>query len=509
MSIEAPSAKDFEALSQRFGLRLSEAERAAFVSFAEGVKLSYDRLDEVPDPQPARFAGERSPGHAPRDADNPYNAWAWISEIKGSANGPLAGERIGVKDNIAVAGLPMRNGSRTLGNFVPTIDATVITRILEAGGIIAGKTTCEDLCFSGGSHTSWPAPVKNPRKPSHAAGGSSSGSAAAIAAGDIRMCLGGDQGGSVRTPASWCGIVGLKPTHGLVPYTGIFPVEPTLDHCGPMGRTVEDVARLLAVIAGPDGLDPRQHNAVVQDYLSALDSPLQGLKVGVVREGFGRPESDPATDETVRGALQALQRQGAQLEEVSIPWHLEGFHVYTAIVLEGISEMMLKGNAMGYGWQGYYSAEMLEAFGRNWRARPDELPVAAKFVLLTSEYIRDKYYGRHYAKAQNLRRKFRAAYDEALSRFDVLAMPTIPFRAPPLPEADCGPEATILHSFNMEGNTGPFDVTGHPAISVPCGMVDELPVGLMFIGKAFDEVSVLRAAHHLERIAQAEGQWTP
>ncbi|WP_137392118.1 amidase [Rhodoligotrophos defluvii] len=506
MSIEAPSAQDLAALAKRFGLEPSDADLSAFEAFAGGLRVSYDWLDEQTEPQPPRFAGERLPGHAPRDAENPYNAWAWMSDIRGSASGPLAGIRIGVKDNIAVAGLPMRNGSRTLGNFVPTIDATVVTRILEAGGTIAGKTTCEDLCFSGGSHTSWPAPVRNPRKPGHAAGGSSSGSAAAIAAGDVRMCLGGDQGGSIRTPSSWCGTVGLKPTHGLVPYTGIFPVEPTLDHCGPMGRTTEDVARLLAVIAGPDGLDPRQHKTVVRDYISALNLPLHGLSVGVVRQGFGRPESDLATDETVRDALKVLQQNGAEVEEVSIPWHPDGFHVYTAIVLEGIAEMMLKGNAMGYGWQGYYSTEMLEAFAGHWRSRPDELPLAAKFVLLASEYMRDKYHGRHYAKAQNLRPAFRAAYDEALQRFDVLAMPTIPFRAPPLPETDCGPEATILHSFNMEGNTGPFDVTGHPAISVPCGAVDELPVGLMFVGKAFDEISVLRAAHHAESLARAGGR---
>ena len=172
----------------------------------------------------------------------------------------------------------MMNGSRSVEGYIPDNDATVVTRILDAGGTILGKATCEDLCLSGSSFTSMPHPVTNPHDPGRAAGGSSSGSAVLVSIGAVDMALGGDQGGSIRMPASWTGIYGLKPTHGLVPYTGAFPIELTLDHCGPMAGTVEDVALLLSVIAGEDGHDPRQINVVKQDYMAALirESQISG-----------------------------------------------------------------------------------------------------------------------------------------------------------------------------------------------------------------------------------------
>lgn len=502
MPVKAPPAGAFAALGQGLGLTLSAEEASAFARLAEGVMASYRRLDAIPEPAPpARPA--RDQGRAPTAADNPYGAWAWLSEIREAPAGLLSGVRIGIKDNICVAGLPMRSGSRSLEGFVAQRDATVVTRILAAGGIVAGKTVCEDLCFSGGSHTSHPAPVRNPRNPLHSAGGSSSGSAAAIAAGDVAMCLGGDQGGSVRTPAAWCGCVGLKPTHGLVPYTGIFSLETSLDHCGPMGRTVEDVARLLAAIAGPDGRDPRQPSAPAADYLSLLGRPARGLRIGVLREGFGRPESEAAVDERVRRVLAELAAAGAEVESLSIPWHLDAYHVYTAIVLEGAVGVMFRGDGAGYGWQGEYPAELMSFWGRSWRGRPDRLPAVAKYVLLLGEFLQRNYPGRFYAKAQNLRRELRAAYDAALSHYDLLAMPTIPFRAPLLPDADCGTEETIVAALDMEGNTGPFDASGHPAISVPCGLEGGLPVGLMFVGRHFDEAAVLRAARGVEML----GAW--
>src|SRR5205085_6207754 len=205
------------------------------------------------------------------------------------------------KDNIEVAGVPMMNGSRTLEGFVPTRDATVVTRLLAAGATITGKSVCEDLCFSGGSHTSATGPVRNPWDVTRTTGGSSSGSAALVAAGEADLALGGDQGGSVRIPSAWCGTVGHKPTHGLVPYTGAFPIEFTLDHLGPITRTVADAALMLSVMAGPDGFDPRQRAGLpAQDYVGALSAPAAGLRIGVVTEGFGTPVSQPGVDDAVR-----------------------------------------------------------------------------------------------------------------------------------------------------------------------------------------------------------------
>jgi amidase len=499
LAFRSPSENELRNLAQALGLPVAAEEIGAYAALIDGLAPSYARLAQLAEPvRPVRHP--RDGGHAPAASDNPYGAWAWRCEIGGASGGPLSGLRIGIKDNICVAGLPMRNGSRTFDGFTPRSDATVVERILDAGGVIVGKTVCEDLCFSGGSHTSQPGPVRNPHNRLHSAGGSSSGSAAAIVAGDVPMCLGGDQGGSVRTPAAWCGCVGLKPTHGLVPYTGIFSVETGLDHCGPMGRTVEDVARLLAVIAGPDGLDSRQPAQAPGDYLGALAGTAKGLRIGVVREGFGRPESEAITDDHVRRVLAELTDAGAQVETISIPWHLDAYHIYTCIGIEGAAEITFKSDAMGYGWQGERPGDLIQFWGESWRSRPDRLPTIAKYTLLASEHIRRTSGTAFYVKAQNLRLEMRAAYDAALASYDVLAMPTIPFRAPKLPDPACGVEETITAALNMEGNTGPFDVSGHPAISVPCGMEGGLPVGLMFIGKPFDEAAVMRAASAVERL---------
>ena len=223
----------------------------------------------------------------------------------------LAGQRVAVKDNICVAGVPLMNGSRVLEGYVPEIDATVVTRVLDAGGTIAGKAACEDLCFSAGSHTCATGPIRNPHNPAHSAGGSSGGSAALVAAGEVEMALGGDQGGSIRTPSCWCGVYGLKPTWGLVPLTGAMPIAYAVDHCGPIGASTADVARLLTAIAGPDPHDPRTALARTGDYMAALEEGVKGLTIGVLKEGFGHPASDKATDRKVRAAINRFKALGA------------------------------------------------------------------------------------------------------------------------------------------------------------------------------------------------------
>src|SRR5258708_7425232 len=201
----------------------------------------YDAGEGMPEYVPA-VKYPRMPGYRPEGEENKYNAWYVKTEVAGAASGKLAGKTVALKDNICLAGVAMMNGASTLEGYMPEIDATVATRVLDAGGTIVGKTVCEYFCFSGGSHTSATGPVHNPHRQGYSAGGSSSGSAAVVAAGEVPMALGGDQGGSIRIPASFCGIYGLKPTHGLVPYTGIMPIELTLDHTGPMTATVEDNA---------------------------------------------------------------------------------------------------------------------------------------------------------------------------------------------------------------------------------------------------------------------------
>jgi amidase len=226
---------------------------------------------------------------------------------------------------VCLAGVPMMIGAGLLEGYVPEVDATVVERILDAGGEIAGKAVCEYYCVSGGSHTSVSGPVHNPRKRGYTTGGSSSGSAALVAAGDVDMAIGGDQAGSIRIPASHCGIVGLKPTFGLVPYTGIAPLEITLDTCGPMTANVRDNALLLEVIAGPDGIDSRQRGIPAGRYSEAIDGGVKGLRVGVLKEGFGHPNSEADVDARVREAGARLAKLGAVVEDVSVAMHGLGF----------------------------------------------------------------------------------------------------------------------------------------------------------------------------------------
>ena len=219
----------------------------------------------------------------------------------------------------------MMNGASTMEGYVPDVDATVATRILDAGGTIVGKTVCEYFCFSGGSHTSASGPVHNPHRMGYSAGGSSSGSAAVVALAEVPMALGGDQGGSIRIPAAFCGVYGMKPTHGLVPYTGVMPIELTLDHTGPITATVEDNALLLEVLAGPDELDPRQYGgAVAKPYREALTKSAAGLRIAVVEEGFGHSQSQSQVDAIVREAAERFKGFNATVDTVSIPMHRDG-----------------------------------------------------------------------------------------------------------------------------------------------------------------------------------------
>jgi amidase len=498
MPIEAPSAEQILDIAAGFGMDLTCEDAQSFVKLMAGLKASYDHLDTLIEPKlPVKYP--RTPGRQPSPEENPYNAWTFKTEITGATRGKLAGKRVAIKDNICVAGIPMMNGSRVLEGYVPEVDATVVTRILDAGGTIIGKTVCEDLCFSGGSHTSKPLPVKNPHKPTHSAGGSSSGSAVAVALGEADMALGGDQGGSIRMPACWCGIYGLKPTHGLVPYTGVFPIEITLDHCGPLASNVENVALMLSVIAGPDGLDPRQIGTRTQDYMKAIKQDVKGLKIAVVKEGFGRQESEVIVDKTVREATKTLKNLGAEVEDVSVPMHIDGYHIWSAIIVEGAAELMIKGNGFGSNWDGYYVTSLMDAYARGWRSRPNDMAETVKMVLFFGEYARRYYHGRYYAKAQNLRRSLRDAYDAILKTHDLMLMPTIPFRATAIPAANCSREDYVTMALSMVTNTSPFDASSHPAINVPCGKADGLPIGMMLIGRRYDEATVLRAAAAYER----------
>ncbi|TCJ18904.1 amidase [Rubrobacter taiwanensis] len=499
MAAKRPTIGQLRDIAHEYNLRLEDADLESYRDLMGGVLASYARLDELAEPAP-EVKYPRSGGYRPGPDENALGAWYWKCSVKGAQSGPLSGKRVAVKDNVCVAGVPMMNGSSVLEGYVPETDATIVTRILDAGGEIAGKAVCEHLCFSGGSHTSDTGPVLNPHDPSRSAGGSSSGSAALVAAGEVDMAIGGDQGGSIRIPSSWCGAYGLKPTRGLVPYTGIFPIELTLDHTGPIAATVEDVALLLAAIAGEDGLDPRQRDVQVGDYTGALEGGAEGLRVGVVPEGFGWPGvSEEDVDRMVREAVRKFGEIGAKVGEVSIPMHRDGIHIWNAIAVEGATALMVRGNSMGTNWTGHYTTSLLDAYARGRITRGGDLSDTVKLVVLLGQYMQDAYHGRYYAKAQNLARRLTAAYDEALSEVDLLAMPTLPMKATPIPPPDAPREEVVARALEMIPNTAPFDVSGHPAMNVPCGLSDGLPVGLMLVGRRWEEATVLRAARAFEQ----------
>lgn len=501
MSVAKPSLAQLEDIALDLGFDLEPERLAEFQALMEGAVAAYNVVDALPDEKPA-VTYPRTPGYQPPAAENPLNAWYVRTEVKGAPEGKLAGKRVALKDNVCLAGVPMMNGAATLQGYVPDLDATIVTRLLDAGATILGKAHCESFCLSGGSHTSALGPVHNPHRHGYSAGGSSSGSAALVAAGEVELAIGGDQGGSIRIPASFCGIYGMKPSWGLVPYTGIMPIEATIDHTGPMTANVADNALMLEVLAGPDGLDPRQSGVPAAPYTEALGKGVQGMRIGLVKEGFGWPASQPEVDAKLRDAAARFEKLGAVVEEVSVPMHRIGKDIWAPIGNEGLQAQMMRGNGMGFNWKGLYTVGLLDAHAP-WRERANDLSDTLKLSMFIGEYFSRYYRGRYYAKAQNIARRLTADYDAALARYDLLLMPTLPMVATPLPPADAPLALIAQRAFEMLPNTCPTDVTGHPAMSLPCGLVDGLPVGAMLIGPRWGESAIYAAAAAFE----ADGDW--
>ena len=501
MTVQRPTLSQMKDIVAELGMHMSDARIMEFLEVMQGTLDAYDVVDALPDYLPPVLY-PRTSGYRPTPEENPMNAWYVKTEIRGAPRGPLHGRTVALKDNICLAGVPMMNGAATLKGYTPDIDATIVTRLLDAGATIVGKAHCEYFCLSGGSHTNATGPVHNPHRHGYSAGGSSSGSAALVAAGEVDMAVGGDQGGSIRMPASYCGCYGMKPTHGLVPYSGIMPIESTIDHAGPMTQNVMDNALMLEVMAGADGLDPRQYDVQTDRYTAAVGRGASGLRIAVVKEGFGHASSEADVDAKVRTAADAFRRIGANVDEVSIPWHLKGLAIWTPIGLEGLTNQMMLGNGMGTGWEGLYTTSLLE-YHANWRARADELSDTLKISMLVGQYHLKHTRGRYYAKAQNLARQLRAEYNKVFASYDLLLMPTTPMKATPLPPADSSLALWCQRAFEMLPNTAPFDVTGHPAMSIPCGMSQGLPVGLMLVGRRYEESTIYRAAGAFEQM----GDW--
>jgi amidase len=496
--LRAPTAGDIERLGAADLLQFAPGEAETFASFAGTWLESLDALEEVPELDVPLRHHVRDPGRHPTPEEDPFNAFVRLCRVEGAPDGPLAGRRIGIKDNLAVAGIPVTNASRTL-SYTPTVDAVVVERILDAGGTIVGKLNLDDFSASGYGDTSVFGATRNPHAPAHAAGGSSSGAGAAVAAGLVDLAVGVDQGGSVRMPAAACGVVGLKATTGLVPSFGLSYIDHCFDCVGPIGRTVADVAALLGVIAGPDWRDPQWvRDLTLDDYAAGLADGVDGLRVAVLDEAIGDDACSPTVREGLEAAASALRGAGATVEHVSIPLWRCGFPIWLGTLILGWPQM-LRSNGISAGHFGYVDVERVHAAGLVRRTESHLLPSTAKLALLVSSYLHERYQAVPLARAQNQRIALRRALDDAFERFDVLLTPTTPGTAIRLPEGRMTEEQAMARVVAENVLTCPLNVTGHPALAVPSGVdPDGLPTSVQLIGPRWGERRLLAAGAALE-----------
>ena len=418
-------------------------------------------------------------------------------EGDGETDGPLAGTTVAVKDNISTAGIRTTCGSEMLADYVPPYSATVVDRLTEAGATIVGKTNMDEFGMGTTTETSAFGPTRNPVDPERVPGGSSGGSAAAVAAGEADVALGSDTGGSVRCPAAFCGVVGIKPTYGLVSRYGLVAYANSLEQIGPIAGTVEEAAAALDVIAGPDpndgttrdladvgGADP---NA---SYAAAADGDVDGLRIGVPTELF--EGADERVVETVEAALADLETQGAETTEISLPSVEHAVQAYYVIAMAEASSNLARFDGVRYGnraesdgnWNESFAETREEGFGAEVKRR----------ILLGTYALSAGYHDKYYQKAQDARAWVRQDFEEAFVDVDVIASPTMPVLPFELGESLDDP----LRMYLADANTTPVNLANLPAISVPAGEADGLPVGIQLVGPKFDEETVIRTASAVE-----------
>lgn len=505
--INTPTLEELELINKKHQLGIREHELEKYQDVIGKLAINYDRLMALPEPV-LEVKYPRVPGIIKRrhDEDNKHNAWFVKTEIKGQHDGKLKNKNVVVCDTLPIAGVPACKGSRLMMGAMPNIDCTVVTKALDEGAIIKGKSMCEAWGVTGNSFNSLHGPVLNVKDGNRSAGGASSGAAVLVGLKEVDIAMGIDGAGHVRVPASWNGIVGMKPTWGLVPCTGTPAFDPLLTHVGTMADKVQDIALTLEAIAIKDkdqwgyDLDLRQpHDLQTPKLTDKLTGDVRGLKVGIITEGFLGCERD--VDAMVRNAAKMLTKAGATcVEEVSIPAHLEAESIFFPLLIEGGYILMnnFGDNTMP---RGYHNTWFKEVFGNAYKSRMHTSGPVGKLITLMGTMMHDKYNMLFYSKAQNLTRVFKRAYDEAFSKYDILITPTTKFKAPLLPHSDHLDLKDIIHqSMNMFTNTVPFNLTGHPALTINCGMSENLPIGMQIIGKEFDDATVLKTAFAFEKV---------
>ena len=496
-----PGAEEIARCAELDGIDLAAGEAdellpvvVALTDFADLL----DRLDgelSLPAPEP------RDPGYVPSGDENPHNAFIRRCHVEGSGSGPLAGLTVGLKDNISLAGIPTTNGSR-MTSSTPVHDAVAVERILAAGGTIVGKLNMDDFGASGLGETSAFGAPRNPVDPTRSAGGSSGGSGAAVRSGEVDLSLGVDQGGSGRIPAAFCGVVAVKPTHGLVPSWGIIHIDHTIDFVTPIARTVEGAALLLEVIAGHDWRDAQWVRSEPEsgDFTGARTAGVEGLRIAVITESTPEHICEPAVLANLSRAADALRDAGAEVAEVSIPLWSDGLSIFQPYIGHLFSEVF-RSQGQGTGHLGVYDVQAMAAYAEARRRESALLAQQIKSWVIADRYVHERYSGIPFAQLHNARLALRRDITAALGEWDLLLTPTLPQTAPRLLDRPASfAEVSRRTAAKLCYNTMPLNLSGHPAVSIPSGVdQDGLPTAVQIIGRHFAEATTFKAAYALER----------
>ena len=406
---------------------------------------------------------------------------------------PLAGVPIAIKDVMVTRDVRTTAGSKILDNFVPPYDCTAVARLEAAGAVVLGKLNCDEFAMGSSNENSAYHEVHNPRDKSRVPGGSSGGSAAAVAAEMAVATLGSDTGGSIRQPASFCGVVGLKPTYGRVSRYGLIAFASSLDHIGPFAKTVKEVALVLRTIAGRDPMDSTSAEVPVPDYVAELEKPIKGLKIGVAKEYFGEG-LDPEVRAAVEAAIQKLAEMGCEVVPVSLPHTEYAIPTYYIVATAEASSNLARYDGVRYGFRSPKTHTLSDMYRLS---RDGGFGMEVKRRIMLGTYaLSAGYYDAYYLKAQKVRTLLTRDFDEAFKKVDVIAAPTCPTPAFKLGEKVNDPLAMYLADIY----TVTANLAGIPGISVPCGENHErLPIGLQLFGRHFDEATLLRVAHAYEQ----------
>lgn len=471
-----------------FDLRLQDVHNKLNnkeLSVSELVSASYARIAET-EPAIKAFISL-----------NEENARLQASELdkllqEGGERGLLFGLPAGIKDNIVTEGLLTTCASQFLSNYNPIYDATAIRKLKAAQSVTIGKLNMDEFAMGGSNENSSFYPTRNPWNTEYVPGGSSGGSAASVAAGQVYFSLGSDTGGSIRQPAAYCGIVGLKPTYGLVSRFGLVAFASSLDQIGPLTKNVEDSAYVLQAIAGYDAGDSTSANVDIPDYTSALTGDVKGLRIGVPKEYLGEG-IDPRVKEAVLKALAVYESLGATWEEVSLPHTEYAIATYYLLASSEASSNLARFDGVRYGVRADNPSNLIDMYRKS-RSQGFG-PEVKRRIMLGTYALSSGYYDAYYLKAQKVRTLIKQDFDQVFSQYDLIIGPTAPTPAFRIGEQVGDPLTMYLNDIC----TIPVSLAGIPAISIPCGTADGLPIGLQIIGKAFDESTVLRAAHAFEQ----------